>query len=108
MQGPLGAAINQAADTLDGKGESFHNALRELSQVAGRLGDSRTDIFGTVKNLQVLVDAPSASNEQIVAFSGHVASVSQVLAKISTHLYNTLGTLSLSLIDVKYILQQNI
>lgn len=38
MQGPLGAAINQAADTFDGKGESFHNALRELSQVAGRLG----------------------------------------------------------------------
>jgi phospholipid/cholesterol/gamma-HCH transport system substrate-binding protein len=40
VQGPLGAAINQAADTFDGKGESFHNALRELSQVAGRLGDS--------------------------------------------------------------------
>src|SRR5262249_4164018 len=65
-QGPLGRAINQAADTFDGRGESFHNALRELSQVAGRLGDSRSDIFGTVKNLQVLVNALSASNEQIV------------------------------------------
>ena len=83
MQGPLGAAINQAADTLDGKGDSFHNALRELSQVAGRLGDSRSDIFGTVKNLQVLVNALSASNEQIVQFAGNVASVSQVLADSS-------------------------
>jgi phospholipid/cholesterol/gamma-HCH transport system substrate-binding protein len=107
LQGPLGKAINQAADTFSGNGDSFRTSLRELSRVAGRLGDSRTDIFGTVKNLQVLVDALSGSNEQIVAFSGHVASVSQVLAKSSTHLDNTLGTLNQALIDVKGFLQQN-
>ena len=39
-----------------------------------------TDLFGTVRNLQVLVNALSNSNEQIVQFSNHVASVSQVLA----------------------------
>jgi phospholipid/cholesterol/gamma-HCH transport system substrate-binding protein len=107
MQGPLGAAINQAADTLDGKGESFHNALRELSQVAGRLGDSRSDIFGTVKNLQVLVNALSESNEQIVEFAGNVASVSQVLADSSRHLDNTLGTLNKALSDIRGFLHEN-
>ena len=107
LQGPLGKAINQAADTFNGNGDSFRNSLRELSGAAGRLGDSRTDIFGTVKNLQVLVDALSASNEQIVTFAGHVASVSQVLAKSSTHLDHTLGTLNQALIDVKGFLQQN-
>ena len=107
MQGPLGAAINQAADTLDGKGESFHNALRELSQVAGRLGDSRSDIFGTVKNLQVLVNALSASNEQIVQFAGNVASVSQVLADSSRHLDTTLGTLNKALSDIRGFLHEN-
>jgi phospholipid/cholesterol/gamma-HCH transport system substrate-binding protein len=107
LQGPLGKVINQAADTFNGKGDSFRSALRELSQAAGRLGDSRTDIFGTIKNLQVLVDALSKSNEQIVSFAGHVASVSQVLAKSSTHLDNTLGTLNQALIDVKGFLQQN-
>ena len=107
MQGPLGAAINQAANTLDGKGESFHNALHELSQVAGRLGDSRSDIFGTVKNLQVLVNALSASNEQIVQFAGNVASVSQVLADSSHHLDNTLGTLNKALSDVRGFLHEN-
>jgi phospholipid/cholesterol/gamma-HCH transport system substrate-binding protein len=61
LQGPLGKAINQAADTFNGNGDSFRTSLRELSRVAGRLGDSRTDIFSTVKNLQVLVDALSAS-----------------------------------------------
>ncbi|HVQ98774.1 MAG TPA: virulence factor Mce family protein, partial [Mycobacterium sp.] len=107
LQGPLGRVINQAADTFNGNGDSFHNALRELSQAAGRLGDSRTDIFGTVKNLQVLVNALSSSNEQIVSFSGHVASVSQVLADSSNHLDHTLGTLNQALIDVKGFLQQN-
>jgi len=107
LQGPLGKAINQAADTFTGNGDSFRASLRELSQAAGRLGDSRTDIFGTVKNLQVLVDALSSSNEQIVSFAGHVASVSQVLAKSSSHLDNTLGTLNQALIDVKGFLQQN-
>jgi phospholipid/cholesterol/gamma-HCH transport system substrate-binding protein len=107
VQGPLGKVINQAADTFNGNGDSFHAALRELSQVAGRLGDSRTDVFGTVKNLQVLVDALSRSNEQIVQFSGHVASVSQVLANSSTHLDQTLATLDQALSDVKGFLQQN-
>ncbi|WP_445163367.1 virulence factor Mce family protein [Mycobacterium sp. Dal123C01] len=107
MQGALGAAINQAADTFDGKGESFHNALRELSQVAGRLGDSRGDIFGTVKNLQVLVNALSASNEQIVQFAGNVASVSQVLADSSRHLDGTLGTLNKALTDIRGFLHEN-
>jgi phospholipid/cholesterol/gamma-HCH transport system substrate-binding protein len=107
LQGPLGAAINQAADTLDGKGESFHNALRELSQAAGRLGDSRSDIFGTVKNLQVLVGALSSSNEQIVQFAGNVASVSQVLADSSRNLDNTLGTLNQALSDVRGFLHEN-
>ena len=45
MQGPLSEFINQAADTFDGNGESFRQALRELSQTAGRRGESRTDLF---------------------------------------------------------------
>jgi phospholipid/cholesterol/gamma-HCH transport system substrate-binding protein len=107
MQGPLGAFVNQAADTLDGNGDSFRQALRELSQTAGRLGDSRTDLFGTVKNLQILIDALSRSNEQIVQFSGHLASVSQVLADSSTNLDVTLGTLSQALSDIRGFLRDN-
>lgn len=101
LQGPLGRFVNQAADTLDGNGDSFRQAVRELSQTAGRLGDSSTDLFGTVKNLQVLVDALSSSNEQIVQFTDHVASVSQVLADSSTRLDSTLDSLNGALTDVR-------
>ncbi|MBV9513856.1 MAG: MCE family protein [Mycobacteriaceae bacterium] len=107
VQGPLSAFVNQAADTFDGNGDSFRQALRELSQTAGRLGDSRTDLFGTVKNLQILIDALSKSNEQIVEFSGHLASVSQVLADSSTNLDTTLGTLNQALSDVRGFLADN-
>jgi len=107
VQGPLAAFVNQAADTFDGNGDSFRNALRELSQPTGRLGDSRGDLFGTIKNLNVLVNALSNSNEQIVQFTDHVASVSQVLAASSDGLDQTLGTLNKALGDVKGLLAAN-
>jgi phospholipid/cholesterol/gamma-HCH transport system substrate-binding protein len=107
VQGPLTDFVNQAADTFDGNGDSFRNALRELSQTAGRLGDSRADLFGTIRNLQVLVNALSNSNEQIVQFSNHVASVSQVLADSATDLDQTLGTLNQALGDVRGFLTEN-
>lgn len=106
-QGPLSRVVDQAADTFDGNGDSFRRALHELAQTAGRLGDSRTDLFGTVRNLQTLVDALSNSNEQIVEFSGHLASVSQVLANASTNLDSTLGTLNQALSDVRGFLHDN-
>ncbi|HZQ32283.1 MAG TPA: virulence factor Mce family protein [Mycobacterium sp.] len=107
MQGPISAFVNQAADTLDGNGDSFRRALTELSQTAGRLGDSRTDLFGTVKNLKILIDALSKSNDQIVQFSGHLASVSQVLADSSANLDATLGTLNQALSDIRGFLHDN-
>lgn len=107
VQGPLAQVVNQAAETFDGNGDSFRNALRELSQTAGRLGDSRTDLFGTVRNLQILVDALSNSNEQIVQFTNHVASVSQVLADSASGLDSTLDTLNQALSDVRGFLNES-
>lgn len=107
LQGPLAEFVDQAASTFDGNGDSFRNALRELSQTAGRLGDSSGDLFGTVRNLQTLVGALSQSNEQIVQFSGHVASVSQVLADSTTGLDTTLSTLNQALVDVRGFLDEN-
>jgi phospholipid/cholesterol/gamma-HCH transport system substrate-binding protein len=107
VKGPLSAFIDQAADTFDGNGEPFRHALRELSQTAGRLGDARTDVFGTIKNLQVVIEVLSASNGQIVQFSGHLASVSQVLADSSNNLDTTLATLNGALEDARKFLHDN-
>ncbi|WP_299562251.1 MCE family protein [uncultured Mycolicibacterium sp.] len=106
VQGPLTALVNQAADTFTGNGDSFRRALRELSAVAGRLGDSRGDLFGTVRNLQVLVEALSNSNEQVVQFADHLASVSQVLAESSVGLDHSLDLLGQALTDVRQFLDE--
>ncbi len=71
--------VNQAADTFDGNGDRSGKAAARAVPDRGATGDSRTDLFGTVRNLQVLVNALSNSNEQIVQFTNHVASVSQVM-----------------------------
>ena len=107
LQGPLTQVVNQAADAFDNNGDSFRQALRELSQTAGRLGDSRTDLFGTIRNLQVLVNALANSNEQIVQFTNHVASVSQVLAASTQDLDATLGALNQALGDVRGLLSES-
>ncbi|QNJ95152.1 MCE family protein [Mycolicibacterium fluoranthenivorans] len=107
LQGPLSDAINQAADTFDDNGQSFRDAVRELSKTAGRLADSRHDLVGTVKNLRTLVDALSNSNDQIVQFTGHVASLSQVFADSSTDLAGALDALTSALAQVKTFLNHN-
>lgn len=107
LQGPLREAIDQAADTFDNNGLSFRNAVRELSETAGRLGDSRFDLVGTIKNLRTLVDALSGSNEQIVQFTDHVASLSQVFADSSTDVARSLDALSGALTQVKSFLAKN-
>jgi phospholipid/cholesterol/gamma-HCH transport system substrate-binding protein len=106
-QGPVAAFINQAAESFTGSGDSFRSALRELSQTTGRLADSRSDLFGTIKNLQVLVNALSKSNDQIVQFTDHVASVSQALASSSRGLDDTLATLNQALRDLRKFLGDN-
>jgi phospholipid/cholesterol/gamma-HCH transport system substrate-binding protein len=107
VQGPLSQAVDQAATTFDGQGRRFRQAVRELSQTAGRLGDASADLAGTVKNLHALVEALSRSNEQIVQFSTHVASLSQVFADSSTDLASALDTLNSALTDVRSFLNDN-
>lgn len=107
LQGPLSLAVDQAATTFDGQGQSFRDVVRQLSQTAGRLGDSRDDIVGTLRNLRTLVDALAGSNDQIVQFTSHVATLSQVFADSSTDLSASLGTLSTALDDLRGFLDTN-
>ncbi|MFC4124456.1 MCE family protein [Nocardia rhizosphaerae] len=103
-QGSFGRFVNTAADNLDGNGQKFRDTLRELSATLTTLSDGRTDLFGTIRNLQKFVEVLSASNEQIVQFSGRLASVSSVLAGASEDLGNGLDSLDIALADVQRFL----
>ncbi|NLE78084.1 MAG: MCE family protein [Rhodococcus sp.] len=106
-QGSLGNFIDVAADNLDGNGQSIRDTLRELSDTMRTLSDGRTDLFGTIRNLQTFVSALSSSNQQIVQFEGRLASVSSVLADSSDELGRALSDLDVALGDVHRFVTEN-
>jgi phospholipid/cholesterol/gamma-HCH transport system substrate-binding protein len=106
-QGSLGRFIDTAGANLDGNGEALRNTLHEVSDTMKLLSDGRTDLFGTVRNLQAFVSALSASNEQIVQFGGRLASVSSLLADTSDELGTALTDLDGAMGDVQRFVSEN-
>jgi phospholipid/cholesterol/gamma-HCH transport system substrate-binding protein len=76
----VGEFINSAADNLRGQGDSAHDTIIKLSQAVSALGDHSTDIFSTVRNLQLLVSALSSSSDLLAAFNVNLADVSTALS----------------------------
>lgn len=106
--GSLGRLINTGAANLGGgTAASLHDALTQLSQTTSLLSDGRNDLFATIRNLQVFVNALSNSNTQIVEFGGRLASVSQVLSDSSTELGSSLDSLDTAVGDIKDFIAQN-
>ena len=106
-QGPAGRFIDTAADNLDGNGETLRANLTELSETMRVLSDGRTDLFATIRNLQVFVGALSNSNEQIVQFGGRLASVSQMLAQSSENFGTAMTDLNIAVGEVQRFVADN-
>lgn len=77
---PVGEFINTAAANLRGEGVSARDTVIKLSQAMSALGDHSTDIFSTVRNLQLLVSALASSSELLADFNRNLADVSAVLS----------------------------
>jgi phospholipid/cholesterol/gamma-HCH transport system substrate-binding protein len=76
----LGAFVNTAADNLRGQGASIRDTILKLSQAISALGDHSGDLFGTVKNLSVLVSALHDSSDLLQQLNGNLADVTGQLA----------------------------
>jgi phospholipid/cholesterol/gamma-HCH transport system substrate-binding protein len=106
--GSLGRLVDTAAANLDGgTAASMHDALTQLSKTMSLLSDGRNDLFATIRNLQVFVNALSDSNTQIVEFGGRLASVSQVLSDSSTELGASLDSLDTAVGEIRDFIAQN-
>lgn len=106
-QGSLGNFIDTVGDNLEGNGDALRSTLRELSDTMKTLSDGRTDLFGTIRNLQTFVTTLSASNEQIVQFGGRLRSVSSLLADTSDELGTALQDLDVAIGDVNRFVTEN-
>ncbi|MEB3980775.1 virulence factor Mce family protein [Mycobacterium sp. 663a-19] len=76
----LGALINTAANNLRGQGVSIRDTIVKLSQAVSALGDHSKDIFGTFRNLSILVSALHDSTDLLEQLNHNLAAVSGLLA----------------------------
>ena len=76
----LGSLVNTTADNLRGQGANIRETLIKASQAFSSLGDHSTDIFSTVKNLSLLVDALQDSTTAMRQLNQNLADVTGLLA----------------------------
>lgn len=103
----LGGFINTAADNLRGQGTSIRQSLIELSQALSVLGDHSNDIFGTLKNLSVLVAALHSSTDLMSHLNVNLASATRLLSNDSNEVGNAVKDLNAALGDVQSFVADN-
>lgn len=75
----LGSVVHTAAETLRGQGANIHDTIVKLSQAVSVLGDHSEDLFGTLKNLSILVSALQDSGELMRQLNGNLATATGLL-----------------------------
>jgi phospholipid/cholesterol/gamma-HCH transport system substrate-binding protein len=77
---PLGAAVTTAADNLRGQGATIRDSIIKLATAVTAISDHSDDLFGSVKNVAVLVSALETSGELMRQLNANLASVTDVLS----------------------------
>ena len=75
----LGAVVHNTADTLRGQGATIRETIVKLSQAISVLGDHSEDLFGTLKNLSVVVSALQDSGDLMRQLNTNLASATGLL-----------------------------
>jgi phospholipid/cholesterol/gamma-HCH transport system substrate-binding protein len=107
QNGPLSTLLKVAAANLKGNGTAFGQSIAKLSQAAETLANNRSNLFGTVQNLQRFTEALHASDGQIREFNQQLAQVASDLASERTDIGAALHDLTLALDDVSQFVKQN-
>ncbi len=104
---PVGEFINSAADNLRGEGDTARDTVIKLSQAVSALGDHSTDIFSTVRNLQLLVSALSSSSDLLAAFNTNLADVTTMLSNTPNEVANATQGLDGAVNDLRGFVAEN-
>jgi phospholipid/cholesterol/gamma-HCH transport system substrate-binding protein len=104
---PFGAFVDTVADNLRGQGANIRDTIIKLSQAFSVLGDHSGDIFGTVKNLSILVSALKSSTDLMRELNRNVASASALLANDADEIGQAVNTISTAAGDVQQFVAEN-
>ncbi|KUO15785.1 mammalian cell entry protein [Streptomyces dysideae] len=105
--GSLSRLLGVSADNLDGQGEQLNQTVEDLSAAVSTLSDGRTDLFGTVRNLQVFTAALAADDKSVRSFNTSLAEVAEQLAGERKDLAAALKNLGTALGDVSAFVKNN-
>ncbi|WP_433567254.1 MCE family protein [Nocardia sp. CA-151230] len=105
--GTLSRFTDATAKALQGNGATLNQTLVNLSQAMQTLADGGTDLFTTVRNLQAVVSALAANDNQVRAFVGQLAGVSNLLNDNRTQLASALQSLRAMLPEVRTYVADN-
>jgi phospholipid/cholesterol/gamma-HCH transport system substrate-binding protein len=105
--GSLSRLLGVSADNLDGQGANLNRTVEDLSEAVTTLSDGRTDLFGTVRNLQVFTAALAADDKSVRSFNSSLAKVAEQLAGERKDLAAALKNLGTALGDVSAFVKRN-
>ena len=103
----VGEFINSAADNLRGQGDTARDTVIKLSQAMSVLGDHSTDIFSTIRNLQLLVSALTSSSDLLAAFNRNMADVTTVLSNTPNEIADATAGLDTAVTDLQGFIAEN-
>ncbi len=103
----LGAFVNTAADNLRGQGAGIRETLIELSEAFSALGDNSKSLFGTVRNLAILVNALQDSHDVLRDLNENLAGTTRLVANDSNEVGAAVRDLAEVAADVKTFLAEN-
>ena len=103
----LGAFVNTAADNLRGQGANIRQTIIELSQAFSALGDHSNDIFGSIKNLSILVSALQNSTDVIRKLNVNLATATTLLSNSPNEIGNAVRDINAVVGDVQHFVAAN-
>jgi phospholipid/cholesterol/gamma-HCH transport system substrate-binding protein len=103
----LGSLVNTTADNLRGQGANIRETVIKLSQAFSALGDHSTDIFSTVKNLSILVDALQDSTDLMRQLNQNLANVTGLLADDPGEVAAAVSDLNSAVTEVQSFVAEN-
>jgi len=103
----LGAFVNTAADNLRGNGASIRDTIVKLSQAYSALGDHSHDLFGTIKNLSILVSALQGSEDLMRQLNVNLAAVTGLLSNGPTQVGDAVRDINDVVGDVQSFVADN-
>ncbi len=103
----LGDFINSTAANLRGQGATARDTIIKLSAAISALGDHSTDIYSTIRNLQLLVSALHSSSELLASFNQNFASATVVLTNTPNEIGDAVKGLDRALSDLRGFVAEN-